>query len=106
MATVKLLQATNMATLPAALTVDHTYSNIDQFSHDGAFFGGFWYGATGVFDTDPDSLGLFGTISHVFIDTEDLGQFPNLEISGLSFAFTDNYWLTVPRVGKLAQFVQ
>src|SRR5262245_65559257 len=101
MATVKLLQPTNMAALPSTLAGNIPYWS---FSEVGMFNSGSWCAALGNFGSSE--IFPAGTISQVFIDDGDPGVAPNLEISGLSFFMSTGYWLDVfDNEGNIVQFV-
>lgn len=82
MATVTLLQPTNMASLPSSGLIADTVESNEILLTDT----GFYYYLIGNFS------GLSGTITSVVMDDFDSGSAPNLTITGLSFALTPEYY--------------
>ena len=89
MATVILRQATNMGGLPTQLIEGASaYAN-------GTSFGSIMDSGDAVHALGTFTLGSFhiaGTISEVIFDTNDFDSFPNIDITGLSFSFTEEYF--------------
>jgi Ca2+-binding RTX toxin-like protein len=105
MATVTLYQPTDMSALPMSTTGIHSSWSkfeIDSAVPDSGF--GPRLSCLGSFITDPASPFLDvigGTISRVQIDDGDFGTFPNLDITGLSYTVTENFFSSTLTQGHI-----
>lgn len=82
MANVQLTQSTNMLSLPYGVT-SFAASLISTTELDVNVLHTWSLTCLGTFASAPD--GVTGTISHILIDTEDPGFWPNIDITALSY---------------------
>lgn len=101
MAMVTLYQTTDMSALPTLTSTlaDNTSFEIDTFDHDDPARGE--VDCLGSFSVEPFGSVSGGTISRVQIDDGDPGRFPNLDITGLSYSITHDFWISTILSGHI-----
>lgn len=99
MATIKLLEPTNMRAFPSSISGYEVSWDDDEinFLDDTAYVS-----FSGAFVTPGKQLAVQGTISRVLIGDADFG---NLDMTGLSFDFVGNFYVDIIREGNLDQLV-
>ncbi|HSQ50977.1 MAG TPA: calcium-binding protein, partial [Nitrospiraceae bacterium] len=104
MATVTLLQPTNMATMDSSMFAPSVYADTNEIgvSNQNATAYAFCGGSFVI--TSVNAV-VGGTITYALIDDDDYGALPNLEIEGASFALSLSYFDDVFNVGNVAQLV-
>src|SRR5262245_15176793 len=103
MATVMVRQATDMTTLPTSLS-GITISSIQPHGPEFEVRGNQGY-ADCLGDFTAGSGVISGTITQAVIDNQDFMDFPNLDITGLSYNLTGSFYSNVVVGGDLYNFV-